>query len=327
MVMLRLTAEQYRKLPILVDESACAGKTYVITGGNSGLGLETARHLVAASAATVVLAVRNLSAGEVAKVDIDRSTGRKGVIQVTFVSASSNTENDRLTSESSSQQVRHLDLSTYAAVQVFAKQISQELDRINGFFCNAGVLVDHWETLEGIESSIFVNVVNTMFLGALMMPKLSESARRFGTKPTLVFIVSVLGYTVKAEMDKSRNGGVFDGLNDQKRANMSSRYALTKLVEECAVRQFAAHFPVDRTGVVVTMVAPGLCNTGLGRDASAFTKIMHEAIRALMARTAEVGSRTILHGLVVGEEGHGKLLSGCKIKEFWVPDWVSNDEG
>lgn len=47
----------------------------------------------------------------------------------------------------------------------------------------------------------------------------------------------------------------------------------------------------------------------------------------MMARTAEVGSRTILHGLVVGEEGHGKLLSGCKIKEFWVPDWVSNDEG
>ncbi|KAK0382418.1 short-chain dehydrogenase [Colletotrichum limetticola] len=304
MVMLRLTAEQYRKLPILVDESSCVGKTYVITGGNSGLGLETARHLVASSAATVVLAVRNLSAGETAKADIEKSTGRKGVVQV-----------------------RHLDLSTYAAVQTFAKQISQELDRIDGFVCNAGIMIDQWETFEGVESSIFVNVVNTLFLGALMMPKLSESARKFSIKPTLVFIVSVLGYTVKAEMDKSRNGSVFDGLNDEKRANMDSRYALTKLVEEFAVRQFAAQFPVNRTGVVITMVAPGLCTTGLGRDARTFTKIMHEAVRAMMARTAEVGSRTILHGLVVGAEGHGKLLSGCKIKEFWVPDWVSNDEG
>ncbi|KAK1454244.1 short-chain dehydrogenase [Colletotrichum cuscutae] len=302
MVMLRLTAEQYRKLPILVDESSCVGKTYVITGGNSGLGLETARHLVASSAATVVLAVRNLSAGETAKADIEKSTGRKGV-------------------------VRHLDLSTYAAVQTFAKQTSQELDRIDGFVCNAGIMIDQWETFEGVESSIFVNVVNTLFLGALMMPKLSESARKFSIKPTLVFIVSVLGYTVKAEMDKSRNGSVFDGLNDEKRANMDSRYALTKLVEEFAVRQFAAQFPVNRTGVVITMVAPGLCTTGLGRDARTFTKIMHEAVRAMMARTAEVGSRTILHGLVVGAEGHGKLLSGCKIKEFWVPDWVSNDEG
>ena len=42
MVMLRLTVEQYRKLPILVDEKTCVGKIYIITGGNSGLGLETA---------------------------------------------------------------------------------------------------------------------------------------------------------------------------------------------------------------------------------------------------------------------------------------------
>jgi len=98
-------------------------------------------------------------------------------------------------------------------------------------------------------------------------------------------------------------------------------------VEECAVRQFAAICPVERTGVVVTMVAPGLCSTGLGHEVRTFTKIMHEAIRAMMARTAEVGSRTILHGLVVGDQGHGKLLSGCKIKEFWVPDWVTNVEG
>ena len=93
------------------------------------------------------------------------------------------------------------------------------------------------------------------------------------------------------------------------------------------MRQFAAFCPVERTGVVITMVAPGLCTTGLGRDARTFTKIMHEAVRAMMARTAEEGSRTILHGLVVGEAGHGKLLSGCKIKEFWVPTWLTNDEG
>jgi hypothetical protein len=105
------------------------------------------------------------------------------------------------------------------------------------------------------------------------------------------------------------------------------RYALTKLVEECAVRQFAALCPAERTNVVITMVAPGLCTTGLGRDARTFTKVMHEALRVMMARTAEVGSRTFLHGLVVGEEGHGKLLSGCKIKECWVPTWLTNEEG
>ncbi|PYI02927.1 NAD(P)-binding protein [Aspergillus sclerotiicarbonarius CBS 121057] len=304
MVMLRLTVEQYCKLPVVVDAKTCIGKTYVITGGNSGLGLETARHLVAASAECVVLAVRNVEAGDAAKDDIEKTTGRKGVVQV-----------------------RHIDMSTYASVQSFVKKISNELDRIDGFICNAGLMIDDWSQSEGMETSMFVNVINTVFLGALMMPKLKECANKFNIKPTLVFIVSVLGYTAKNEMDKSRNGAILDGFNDQKRANMDSRYALTKLVLECAARQFAAFCPVERTGVVITMVAPGLCTTGLGRDARTFTKIMHEAVRAMMARTAEEGSRTILHGLVVGEEGHGKLLSGCKIKEFWVPTWLTNEDG
>lgn len=82
MVMLRLTVEQYRKLPILANESTCMGKTYIITGSNSGLGLETARHLVEFSAGCVILAVRNLEAGRKAKKEIEKSTSRKGVLQV-----------------------------------------------------------------------------------------------------------------------------------------------------------------------------------------------------------------------------------------------------
>ncbi|KAI9711794.1 MAG: hypothetical protein M1820_001939 [Bogoriella megaspora] len=303
-VMLKLTAEQFRRMPMLANNSTCSGKTYIVTGSNSGLGLETAKHLVEFLAARVVLAVRNLTSGENAKTEIEKLTGRKGIVHVW-----------------------HLDMASSVSVQTFAKKVSEELDRIDGLVLNAGIMIDTWTLAEGMESSVQVNVVNTLFLGALMMPKLGEDARKFGIHPTLVFIVSVLGYTVKAEMDKSREGGIFDGLNDERRASMDSRYALTKLVEELAVRQFAALCPVQKTGVVVNMVAPGLCSTGLGRDVRTFTKIMHEGVRAMMARTAEAGSRTILHGLVAGEESHGRLLSGCKIKEYWVPGWVSNEEG
>ncbi len=117
----------------------------------------------------------------------------------------------------------HLDLASSASVQSFAKKASTTLDRIDGLVANAGVMIDAWSTTEGMETSITVNVINTLFLGALMMPKLSESGRKFGIHPTIVFIVSVLGYTVKDEMDKSREGRVFDGLNDRKRANMDKR--------------------------------------------------------------------------------------------------------
>jgi hypothetical protein len=61
------------------------------------------------------------------------------------------------------------------------------------------------------------------------------------------------------------------------------------------------------------MVVPGLCTAGLGCNTQTFTKIMHKVLRAMMAQTAE--GWTILHGLLVGKECHGKLLSGYKTKE------------
>jgi NAD(P)-dependent dehydrogenase (short-subunit alcohol dehydrogenase family) len=117
----------------------------------------------------------------------------------------------------------HLDLASAKSVQSFAKKASAELDRIDGLVANAGIMIDAWSTTEGMETSMTVNVINTLLLGILMMPKLSESSHQFGVQPTMVFIVSVLGYTVKGEIDKSRQGGFFNGFNVQKQANMDQR--------------------------------------------------------------------------------------------------------
>ena len=117
----------------------------------------------------------------------------------------------------------HLDMASSVSVQSFAKKASTELDRIDGLVANAGIMIDAWSLAEGMETSITVNVINTLLLGVLMMPKLSEIGRKFGIHPTVVFIVSVLGYTAKGEMNKSLEGGIFEGFNDQKRADMDQR--------------------------------------------------------------------------------------------------------
>jgi NAD(P)-dependent dehydrogenase (short-subunit alcohol dehydrogenase family) len=83
-VMLKVSIEQMKKVPLLVSKSTCSGKTYVVTGSNTGLGLETARHLVEFDAFRVILAVRNLPAGEKAKQDIETSTNRHGVVEVSM---------------------------------------------------------------------------------------------------------------------------------------------------------------------------------------------------------------------------------------------------
>ncbi|KAF1847272.1 NAD(P)-binding protein [Cucurbitaria berberidis CBS 394.84] len=139
MSMRQVIAEQYAKLPVLVDPETFLGKTYIVTGANNGLGLETARHLVRCSATRVILAVRNIAAGEAAKADIEHTTGHKDVAEVW-----------------------HLDLSSSASVRDFAGKAKKELERIDGVIENAGEMLDSWTVAEGMETSMTVNVINTM---------------------------------------------------------------------------------------------------------------------------------------------------------------------
>ena len=99
------------------DIPSQAGRTVVVTGANSGLGLETARGLAAAGA-HVVLAVRDLAKGEAAAAALPGST-----------------------------EVRRLDLSDLASVREFAAGWSGPLDVLVN---NAGVMwVPAGETVDG----------------------------------------------------------------------------------------------------------------------------------------------------------------------------------
>jgi NAD(P)-dependent dehydrogenase (short-subunit alcohol dehydrogenase family) len=200
LVMRRIFAEQFAKLP--VPATSLEGKTYIVTGGNHGLGLETARHLVRCSAKRVILAVRNINAGEAAKVEIERTTGRKGVIEIW-----------------------HLDLSTFTSVKEFASRAERDLDRIDGVIENAGIFLDRWTLAEGMETTMTVNVISTLLLGVLMMPKLMESAKKFGNTPRLVFLVSALGFVSAAQKELAKGGetNIFQGLNNSKKQDMDQR--------------------------------------------------------------------------------------------------------
>jgi NAD(P)-dependent dehydrogenase (short-subunit alcohol dehydrogenase family) len=202
MSMRQIFAEQYVKLPLLVDQNTCSGKTYIVTGSNNGLGLETARHLVGSSASRVILAVRNTVAGETAKVDIERTTGRKGVAEVW-----------------------HLDLASYASVTKFASRAEKELDRIDGLIENAGVMLDSWTLAEDMETSITVNVINTLFLGMLMMPQMIRSAEKHAIKPRIVFLVSGLAFQAgaKRELAKGGQSNIFQGINNKKEQALDQR--------------------------------------------------------------------------------------------------------
>lgn len=98
-------------------------------------------------------------------------------------------------------------------------------------------------------------------------------------------------------------------------AEHNSRYPISKLVSLYAFRELAARKPPSKTGVVINWVNPGLCVTGLNRHVKPEIREMINEHRRKMGRTAEEGSRTLLHGALAGKDSHGKYLSECVVKE------------
>ncbi|OGM49857.1 putative short chain dehydrogenase/reductase family oxidoreductase [Aspergillus bombycis] len=291
-----------RGLPLLVTPETCAGRTYVVTGANSGLGLEAARHLVNAGARKVILAVRNLTAGEKAKDDIETCTGKTGVAEVWL-----------------------LDLASYDSVKAFAQRVTTELDRIDAVIENAGVALSQRLEAEGHILPVTVNVLSTLLLGVLIFPKLRDSAQRYGTMPHLVFVTSVTGFDCHEAWRDIHDEPLAKMHSED--MNMMQLYPLTKLMLTIAVRHLATLTPVDRTGVVMNLVCPGLCKTDIGRNAPAEVQESVANFVAQCGRTAEDGSRTLLHGAVAGRESHGRFLQSCESGENIVPHWVKNEEG
>ena len=90
---------------------------------------------------------------------------------------------------------------------------------------------------------------------------------------------------------------------------------MSKLLLFYAVREYALRNPVSATGVVVNYVNPGLCVTELDRHVPEQLQAQIDNLRDAHGRTAEMGSRTLIHGAVGGVETHGKYVSECEIKE------------
>jgi len=123
------------------DIPALTGRTAVVTGANSGLGLETARALAAAGA-HVVLAVRDVARGEQAAAQL-----------------------------SGDVTVRRLDLADLSSVRAFAGGWSGDLDVLVN---NAGIMhVPAGRTADGFELQFGTNHLGHFALTNLLLPHIT----------------------------------------------------------------------------------------------------------------------------------------------------------
>lgn len=173
------------------------GQTVIVTGSNTGLGLEAARHFSRLNAERIILAVRNVEKGEVAKKSVEASTNRGGVVEVW-----------------------QLDLTSYESVKQFARR-AEGLSRLDVLLENAGLLTKNFTMAEQDELTITINVVSTFLLGLLLLPKLHETSAKFNVLPRLVIVTSELHFVTSFKERNSPN--IFEELSNKDTANMADR--------------------------------------------------------------------------------------------------------
>jgi hypothetical protein len=188
--------EQRENLPIVPTAQDCKDRTFIVTGANTGLGYECAKHYVRLGAKKVILAVRSPDKGEAARLKIEAETKRKGVAEVWEV-----------------------DLSSSQSVKDFAKRVAG-LEGVDAIVENAGVVLLRHSISEGLETTLTVNVVSTILLALLVLPKLQETAKTFNTVPHLVIVGSGAAFDGKGELEKIP-GDLLEGLSEAGKMNLN----------------------------------------------------------------------------------------------------------
>ncbi|RSL75975.1 hypothetical protein CEP51_010377 [Fusarium floridanum] len=189
---------QYSSLPITLSSADCAGKVFIITGANSGLGFECVKHLVTLGCKKVVMAVRSRQRGLDALALVESETGVKGVAEIW-----------------------ELDVGNFDSVKRFATKVEEELQRVDGLINNAAAADGSWSIVQGMESSIAVNVVGTILLTVLIMPCLRKCVKQFNCTPRVSFLTSGLAWGRKGDLARiDKNRGIINDVNDSEKWSM-----------------------------------------------------------------------------------------------------------
>jgi len=208
------------------------GKTVVVTGGNSGIGLETAAAL-ATMGARVLVAARNADKGRAAVADISRRNDGHAQVQLVV-----------------------FDLADLASVRRGAAEILEQAPRLDVLVNNAGlVLSDRRETVDGYEATFAVNHLGPFLLTNLLLDRMRESA------PARVVNVASMAHA------SARKGIPFDDLQSRQRYRGMRVYGQSKLANILFTLELARR--LEGSAVTANSLHPGTVRTGYGADGDA----------------------------------------------------------
>ncbi|XP_038218506.1 retinol dehydrogenase 12-like [Zerene cesonia] len=229
------------------------GKVALVTGGNSGIGLETAREL-ARRGAKVIIASRDVARSAAAVSDIISTTGNPQV------------------------EHKHLDLSKFKSVRQLAEDFNKSGDPLHILVNNAGVSsLKNRLTEDGIDMIMQINHFGHALLTNLLLDKLKESA-----PSRIVVVSSILHHVAILNLDD---------LAAKNKSHFMVRYNNSKLCNILWARALAKVLPKGVTvnclhpGLVSTNIfqkVPPLLGFVVGKILDIFFKVPKEGAQTVI---------------------------------------------
>jgi NAD(P)-dependent dehydrogenase (short-subunit alcohol dehydrogenase family) len=241
------------------------GRTYIVTGANSGSGLATTEQL-ARQGAHVVAACRRVAAGEEAT--------------------------RHLAGERGSVEVMELDLNDLTSVRRFVESFKDRHDKLHGLVNNAGVMnTPQGRTKDGFETQFGVNHLGHFLLTELLLETLKASA------PSRVVCVSSVAHVGRQNLRATID---LDDLHfDERPYNGVVAYGQSKLAIVIYARHLAKR--LDGTGVSVFSTHPGWIRSNLVKHTMPVwvQNVLLKPFSGLLTMmSAEDGAQTQLHCLL-----------------------------
>jgi NAD(P)-dependent dehydrogenase (short-subunit alcohol dehydrogenase family) len=262
------------------------GKVAVVTGGNSGIGLETVKSLASAGC-RVIMGSRSVEAG---LASIDKEVKQLG-------------DGNYLVTDVSNIIVKQLDLESLKSIETFATDVLSE-PKIDFLILNAGVMMipNAEYTKNGWEKQIGINHYGHFYLTSLLKEKMASQK-----EPSRIVAVSSSAHTLGEVIPSDvhfKNGRKYSGVTSygqSKLANILFAKSLADELKDTHVRTVSLH--------------PGVIATNLVRHLNSFLKVVVKVF--LTDKSIPQGASTTLYGCLCPDfekqELSGSYLSDCAI--------------
>ena len=203
-------------------------RTIVITGANTGIGLETAVSLASAGE-RVIIACRNPAKADAAVGEISARSASPDVSAVP------------------------LDLASLASVRACAAELGRRCERIDVLINNAGLIQSGRETtVDGFETTFGVN-----HLGHFLLTDLLGDLVKAAPTPRVINLASVAHWFAVGGLN-------FEDLQSVRFYNVWVAYGRSKLANILFTDELARRW--RDAGVCVSSVHPGVVRSGFGQD-------------------------------------------------------------